>query len=96
MTAASARSDSSTADETPRGADPVAQSRPVSPPYQRCPNEPADPFNDPGCSTPGIPVVAEAGIGNSVVGIAIHLFGNLNTLAPFGGVGVSLPLGWMR
>lgn len=64
--------------------------------FQRCPDEPTDPFNEPGCSTLGIPVVAESGIGNSVVGIAIHLFGNLNTLAPFGGVGVSLPLGWMR
>ncbi len=64
--------------------------------FQRCPDEPADPFHDPGCSTLGIPVVAEAGIGNSVVGIAINLFGNLNAMAPFAGVGVSLPLGWMR
>ncbi len=63
--------------------------------FQRCPDERPDSFYDSGCSTVGVPVVAEAGIGSSVVGIALQLFVNLNTKAPFAGVGVSLPLGWM-
>ena len=63
--------------------------------FQRCPEEPVDPVNDPGCNTLGLPVVAEAGLGGKVVGIAIQLFGNLNTHAPFAGAGLTLPLGWM-
>lgn len=42
-----------------------------------------------------VPVVAEAGLGGSVVGIALQLFGNLNAKAPFAGVGVTVPVGWM-
>lgn len=48
-----------------------------------------------GCSTVGVPVVAEVGLGGSVVGIALQLFGNLNAKAPFAGLGVTVPVGWM-
>ena len=64
--------------------------------FERCPEETADPLSDPGCTTLGVPVVTEAGIGAPVVGLALQLFGNLNLQAPYAGLGLSLPLGWMR
>ena len=63
--------------------------------FQRCPDDGADPGLDPGCTTVGIPVVAEIGVGAKVVGLGLQLFGNLNAHAPFAGLGLSLPLGWM-
>lgn len=63
--------------------------------FQRCPEEPEDPFDDPGCTALGLAVVAEAGLGARVIGLGLQLFGNLNSQAPFAGLGLTLPLGWM-
>lgn len=63
--------------------------------FQQCPDETAANVSDSGCRAVGLPVVAEAGIGWSVVGISVQLFGNLNAEAPFAGLGLTLPLGWM-
>ncbi len=63
--------------------------------FQRCPEEPEDAFHDPGCTTFGLPVVADAGLGARAIGLGLQLFGNLNAQAPFAGLGLTLPLGWM-
>lgn len=45
--------------------------------------------------TIGLPVSLEVGLQSPVVGIGVQGFGNLNTVASFGGVLVALQLGWM-
>ncbi|MDX1567732.1 MAG: hypothetical protein R3223_08015 [Longimicrobiales bacterium] len=47
------------------------------------------------CTTVGVPVVAHAVVASRFVGIGLQLFANLNPRAPFGGIGVVVPLGWM-
>jgi hypothetical protein len=63
--------------------------------FQRCPEESVDPFYEPGCNALGLTAMAEAGVGTRVVGLSVQLVGNLNTEAPFAGLGLTLPLGWM-
>lgn len=43
----------------------------------------------------GLPVVLEAGLQSPVLGLGIQGFGNLNSVATYGGVLVFLQLGWM-
>lgn len=52
-------------------------------------------YDDPFRRTVGVPFVAEAGLQSPLIGVGVQLFGNLNTLASYAGVGVSLHLGWM-
>ena len=49
-----------------------------------------------GCMTVGIPLVLELAITPfDVLGIGLQLFGNVNLRAPFAGVFIIVPLGWM-
>lgn len=48
-----------------------------------------------GCTTVGIPLVAEAGLEANVIGLSLQAFGDLNPKHVFGGVIISLHLGWM-
>jgi hypothetical protein len=53
--------------------------------------------NGGGCSTLGVPVVAEGAVRPArVFGIGAQLFANLNSQASYGGLMVFLQLGWMR
>ncbi len=45
--------------------------------------------------TVGLPVVLEAGLQSPVLGLGIQGFGNLNSVATYGGVLILLQLGWM-
>jgi len=45
--------------------------------------------------TIGLPVIAEAGLQSSVLGLGIQAFGNLNTVSLYGGVSLFLQVGWM-
>lgn len=46
-------------------------------------------------STIGLPVLAEAALQTTPVGLGLQLFGNLNSVAPFGGMLVMFYFGWM-
>ncbi len=52
-------------------------------------------YDDPYRRTVGVPFVAEAGLQSTFIGVGLQLFANLNTLASYAGLGVSLHLGWM-
>ena len=43
----------------------------------------------------GIPVLAEAALQTTPVGLGLQLFGNLNSVASFGGMAIMVYLGWM-
>lgn len=47
------------------------------------------------CTTLGVPLVADAVVASRVVGVGLQAFANLNLKAPFGGIGVVVPVGWM-
>jgi len=47
------------------------------------------------CTTIGVPLVAEARLESQVIGLALQAFGDINPKATFGGLGLSLRLGWM-
>lgn len=46
-------------------------------------------------TTIGLPVVAEAALQTTPVGLGLQLFGNVNSVAPFGGMLVMFYFGWM-
>lgn len=46
--------------------------------------------------TIGLPVVVEAAFQAPVIGLGIQAFGNLNSVALYGGVSIVLHLGWMQ
>jgi hypothetical protein len=45
--------------------------------------------------TAGLSLIGEAGLQTTPVGLAVQLFGNLNSVSTFGGFAVFLHLGWM-
>lgn len=47
------------------------------------------------CRTIGLTATAEAALQAKVVGLGVQAFGNLNSVASYGGVGIVLQLGWM-
>ena len=47
------------------------------------------------CDGFGLSVVAEAGVHTRLLGIGLQAFGSVNSVAAYGGLGLTLLLGWM-
>lgn len=48
------------------------------------------------CRTVGLTATAEVAFQAMLIGIGLHAFGNVNSVASYGGFGIVLQAGWMR